>query len=137
MSNIEFVLALDVGSKRIGVALADSQVKISTPLEFVAVDGQEMEKLKNLMKLHNPVAIVVGYPRNQQGETTAQTDAVEVFAKELAKLKVPIVFQDESLTSVLAEDRLAKFSRAKVRQSVDSEAAAILLEDYMEMKYGH
>jgi len=76
--------------------------------------------------------IVIGYPRNQSGEPTAQTAFVEEFALKLRDFDADIVFQDESLTSVMAENRLKSRSTGYDKADIDSEAAAIILQDYME-----
>jgi putative Holliday junction resolvase len=83
-----------------------------------------------------PSLLVVGYPRNQQGEATAQTQKVVEYAERLANLKVPIVYQDESLTSVLAEDYLKSLHKPYSRGDIDAHAAAIILGDYLEANFG-
>ena len=76
-------LALDVGEKRIGVALADSQVRIAIPIDTLSVDGTEKEEILRLIKFHNITKLIVGYPRNQSGEPTLQTDFVINFVNSL------------------------------------------------------
>jgi putative Holliday junction resolvase len=80
--------------------------------------------------------IVVGYPRNQQGEVTSQTEFVEAFTKKLEYLGKKIVYQDESLTSVLAEQRLKSYGRPYTKGDIDAQAATIILQDYLEQNYG-
>ena len=129
MSSKKF-LGLDIGSARIGVATADTTVRIAIPLETIPVDGTEIEAIARLVVDGGVDTIVVGYPRNQSGEPTAQTAAVETFAKNLEDM-AKVVYQDESLTSVEAEKRLSakgEYSKAEV----DAEAAAIILQDYLE-----
>lgn len=130
-------LALDIGEKRIGVAQADNEVRIAFPLCTVAVDGLEKERLREIVAETLPSVLVVGYPRNQKGETTAQTHEIERVAKELEILKVPIVFQDESLTSVLAENYLKSHNKPYTKADIDAHAAAIILGDYLEITYGY
>lgn len=130
-------LALDIGTKRIGVARADSEVRVPVPLTTVLVDGMEVSRLRELVAEIRPSLLVIGYPRNQHGETTAQTAEVERVAGTLEVLGVPIVFQDESLTSVLAEDYLKSHGKAYEKADVDAHAAAIILGDYLEANYGH
>jgi len=81
-------------------------------------------------------AIVVGYPRNQQGEATAQTKYVENFVERLKDFDKEIIFQDESLTSVLAEQQLISHKRPYTKGDIDSQAAAIILQDYLELHHG-
>lgn len=129
-------LALDVGEKRIGVAQADNEVRIAFPLCTVFVDGLELQRLREIIAEVQPSVLVVGYPRNQKGEPTAQTRTIEAFAAKLDILRVPIVFQDESLTSVLAETYLKKNHKTYTKADIDAHAAAIILGDYMEATYG-
>ena len=130
-------LALDIGEKRIGVAKADNDVRIAFPLCAVDVDELWLNRLREIVTEVQPSVLVVGYPRNQQGEATAQTREVERTAKQLETLKVPVVFQDESLTSVLAEDYLKRNNKTYTKADIDAHAAAIILGDYLEITYGH
>ena len=133
------LVALDVGEKRIGVATADTSVKIAVPYIAIDVDGSEFAKIFRLMQDEKAKHLVVGLPRNSQGEETAQSKAVRSFIISLCEYFVnsdfdpPLVkFQDESLTSVIAEERLGKNKRKKrVKGDVDCEAAALILQDFL------
>ncbi len=129
------VVCLDVGEKRIGVAVADVMIKIAVPLETVDVDGDEIESISKIVISEGAETIVVGYPRNQSGEVTAQTHYVEEFSKRLAGFSKNIIFQDESLTSVIAEQRLVSHGRPYSKGDIDAQAAAIILQDYLEANY--
>lgn len=135
------LLGLDVGEKRIGVAKADTNVKIAVPDGMVPVDGQEFATLVRRCDVQNIDIIVVGMPRNLQGQLTAQSDYVKTFVKNLnqALLKakpnhktIKIFFQDESLTSVQAKANLKNKGFNKKAGDVDAEAAAIILQDFLE-----
>jgi putative Holliday junction resolvase len=132
MSQNKSYLALDVGEKRIGVAVGDSGVRIAIPFETIEVDGTEVKQIARLVVNENADTIVVGYPRNQSGEPTAQTAYVEEFAKQLQDMASNIVFQDESLTSVLAEQRLKAQGKPYTKGDIDAQAATIILQDYLE-----
>lgn len=136
MSATKNLLALDVGEKRIGVALADTAVRIAVPYDTVEVDGNEIATIGALVVSESINIIVVGYPRNQAGLATAQTLYVEKFVEQLAHLEATIVFQDESLTSVMAEERLKAHKRPYAKGDIDAQAAAIILQDYIEEQYG-
>lgn len=132
MAQTKQLLGLDVGAARIGVALGDTGVRIAIPSGFITVDGNEVAAVAELV-LSGPIStIVVGYPRNQSGEATNQTVFVEDFVKRLQDIDAEIVFQDESLTSVIAEKRLNDRRVSYEKGDIDSEAAAIILQDYME-----
>jgi len=126
------LVCLDVGEKRIGVAVADPSIRIAVAFDTIIVDGTEIEKIAEIVVREGAKKIVVGYPRNQQGETTAQTSYVENFAQQLKDIAEEIVFQDESLTSVIAENRLIAMKKPYAKGDIDAQAAAIILEDYME-----
>jgi putative holliday junction resolvase len=76
-------LGLDVGERRIGVAVADSAVRIASPLVTLEVDGHELERLRQIIEEREIDTIVVGLPRNQQGDETAQSQAARTFAERL------------------------------------------------------
>ena len=126
------LLGLDVGAARIGVALADTGVRIAVPGNVIEVNGHELAAVAELVLKHTINTIVIGYPRNQSGEPTQQTAYVEAFANTLKDIDAKIVFQDESLTSVIAEQRLNARRQHYTKGDIDSEAAAIILQDYME-----
>ena len=138
------ILALDIGTKRIGVAFADTKVRIAIPRGMIPVDGNEMVEIAKQFRLEKADLIVSGLPRNNQGEETEQTKIVDNFIIALKdyfvkhKQKEPLVkFQDESLTSVQAENLLGGKRHEVSRQDradgkVDAEAAAIILQDFLE-----
>ena len=128
------ILALDVGDRRVGVALADSQIKIAVPYGYLERSDKIIQQITELMLDHDINTLVIGYPRNQSGEATKQTESVEQFAKKLAEVEIDadLVFQDESLSSVEAERRLG---RVKDKGEIDAEAASIILQDYLEQNY--
>ena len=130
------LIGLDVGEKRIGVAVADTGVRIAVALTTVEVNGKEIEKIGELVRLEGADTIVVGYPRNQSGEATGQSAYVEQFVKQLEPLAATIVFQDESLTSVIAEQRLKDSGKPYEKGDIDAYAAAIILQDYLEQHHG-
>ncbi|MCL2869883.1 Holliday junction resolvase RuvX [Candidatus Saccharibacteria bacterium] len=125
-------MALDVGEKRIGVALADSEVKIAIPFGVIEVNGKEVFEVNRLIIDEKIDILVVGLPRNQQGEETNQSGFSRRFAANF-ELSVPkIVFQDESLTSVLAEQQLKAMDQPYSKGDIDAWAAGMILQDYLE-----
>ncbi|MEI6850913.1 MAG: Holliday junction resolvase RuvX [Candidatus Saccharibacteria bacterium] len=126
---------MDVGEKRIGVAVGDSAVRIAVPFETIEVDGDEIQAIAEIYIKQSADILVIGYPRNQSGETTAQTKYVENFAKKLSDISDKIVFQDESLTSVIAEQQLINHKRPYSKSDIDAQAASIILQDYIEANY--
>jgi putative Holliday junction resolvase len=135
MANTESIICLDVGEKRIGVAVADTAVRIAVAFDTIEVDGGEIEAIAHIFVSEKANVLVVGYPRNQSGEATAQTRFVEDFIEKLKDIAPLIIFQDESLTSVLAEQRLKSYKRPYSKGDIDAQAAAIILQDYLETHY--
>ncbi|HSW91866.1 MAG TPA: Holliday junction resolvase RuvX [Candidatus Saccharimonadales bacterium] len=125
-------IALDVGEKRVGVAVGDDGVRIAVPFDTIEVDGTEVERIAKIIVTEGADVVVVGYPRNQSGEATAQTTFAEAFAAKLNDIAPKLVFQDESLTSVLAEQRLQSYKKPYSKGDIDAQAAAIILQDYLE-----
>ncbi|MCL1876728.1 Holliday junction resolvase RuvX [Candidatus Saccharibacteria bacterium] len=131
------ILGLDIGQRRVGVASGDAAVKIASPLPPIANDAQVFQKIVGLVDDNSIKTIVVGLPRDQEGRETKQSRFSRDFADELAKFtSVKIVFQDESLTSAAAEENLRarrNFDDRMLRDgTLDSEAAAIILQDFLE-----
>lgn len=133
----ERLLALDVGERRIGVAAADTGVKIAVPYDTITVDGTEIAQITQLVEKDSAVILVVGYPRNQAGDPTAQTQFVIDFIARLPQQLADIVaYQDESVTSVQAEQRLKASGKPYTKGDIDMVAASIILQDYLEANYG-
>lgn len=132
MSINQTFLALDVGEKRIGVARGDSGVRLASVVATIDVDGSEIEQIERLYRAERANLLVVGYPRNQSGEATQQTAYVESFVRPLQDKDIPVYFQDESLTSVLAEERLKRTKKPYRKGDIDALAAALILQDYLE-----
>ena len=136
MAHNQAILALDVGEKRIGVAVADPQIRIAIAFDTVAVDGTEYTQITRLIEQQQAKTLVVGYPRNQSGEPTKQTAYVEQFVAHLNAEGVDIVFQDESLTSVKAEELLNRQRKPYRKEDIDALAASLILQDYLESRHG-
>lgn len=134
MSRNKTYLALDVGEKRIGVAVGDTGVRIAVPFDTIEVDGAELQNIAKIVIGEKIDTVVVGYPRNQSGEPTAQTAFAEAFAAKLTDIAPRLVFQDESLTSVLAEQRLQSYKKPYSKADIDAQAAALILQDYLEQQ---
>lgn len=126
------VLALDVGAKRVGVAIASTIARLPRPLITLQQDGTLFEAIKNLIEVESVSAIVVGYPRGMQGQHTAQTDTIEGFTAELRQhVALPIHFQDEALTSKHAEAELQARGKLYDKGDIDALAATYILDDFL------
>lgn len=131
-NNTATVLALDVGERRIGVARANMIARLPEPLTTVPNDEGILTVIQTLVKDNKAGQLVVGRPRNQQGEETNQTRAVEAFVAKLeAVLDIPIAWQDESVTSVKAEAELQQRGGVTSKGDIDALAATYILDDYL------
>lgn len=124
------ILALDIGERKIGIARANNIAKIAEPLTTLINDEAFPEKLEDIISKENAGLIVVGLPRGLEGQDTQQTKYVKDFMDGI-DLAIPFRFQDEALTSVKAEERLSKNSKSYTKHDIDSNAASIILEDYL------
>jgi putative Holliday junction resolvase len=130
-------MALDVGGRRIGVALSDPTRVLASPLTTLRAEPREraLAEIAALARRHEVVDIVVGLPLTLSGEVGPQAQIVQEFAKALqAALDVPIHLFDERLTTVAAErmmlDLGMKPEQRKAR--IDEVAASIILQDFLD-----
>ncbi len=130
------VLALDVGEKRIGVALCDETQTLARPLLTLnrASKQEDFARLAALCHEHSIEKVIVGLPKTLRGEDGPQAQRVRRYTTELqAALTIPIEFWDERYSSVDAQERLAASSRkARAKGDIDSAAAAIILQEYLD-----
>lgn len=125
------ILGIDVGTKRVGLARAQGQgMLLAVPWKTVAPS-----ELTAVIKQEGPFdTVVVGLPRSLSGADTAQTLAVRRFVDDVIvrKLHIEPVFQDEAATSAVAEERLKESGKPYTKPDIDAEAAAIILQDYLD-----
>ena len=126
------IVALDVGSKRVGVASANVVARLATPLTTIEVSDSVMEDIAALLAQQTAVALVLGLPRGLEGQDTAQTASVRQFADNLKKfITVKIFWQDEALTSRLSRLELSTKKGQHSKGAVDALAATYILEDFL------
>jgi len=131
------ILALDVGSRRIGVAVSDALGITAQGLETLQRRNKrtDMEQLGELVRRYSVIEIVVGYPLRMSGDTGIQSEKMQAFAAELRKqYGIPVHLWDERLTSaeanrVLRETDMSIRRRAEV---VDRMAAVLILQNFLE-----
>ncbi len=131
------ILAIDHGTKRIGIALSDELKMIAQPLEFVPAEpfAHFLTRLKELLRQKEVELILVGMPRNMDGSYGPAALKVEAFVAALKNaVSVPIKTWDERLTSAQANRFLIQGNvrREKRKEKVDKTAAAILLQSYLD-----
>jgi len=131
------VLALDHGTKRIGVAISDEMKMIAQPLEYIEAEpfAAFLDRLKQVIREKEVEQIVVGLPRNMDGSYGPAALKVREFIAALKDtILTPIRTWDERLTTAQANRYLieADVRRSKRKEKVDKTAAAILLQSYLD-----
>jgi putative Holliday junction resolvase len=131
------ILALDHGTKRVGVAVSDETKTIAQPLEYILTEpfAPFLERLKKLLVEKEVDLVLVGMPRNMDGSYGPAAQKVETFVAVLrGAIAVPIKTLDERLTSAQANRVLIQGNvrRDQRKENVDKMAAAILLQSYLD-----
>jgi putative pre-16S rRNA nuclease len=126
------ILALDVGTKRIGVAVSDLAARLPRPLTTLDGTSPATPAVQSLVAEHGAVAVVVGLPRGLDGQETAQTQAVRAFVEDLKQaVSVPLFWQDEAVTSRQAEEELERRGKPYKKGDIDALSATYILEDFL------
>ena len=123
-------LALDIGSKRIGVARANSVARLPEPLQVIPNDPDFRSQLDSIIAEYGADEIIVGLPRSLDGNETDQSQYTRAFVSDNFK-NLPVKFQDETISSVEAEKRMKIYGLQNRPDMLDAVAACIILEDYM------
>lgn len=137
------VMGLDVGSKTVGVALSDPLGFTAQGLEIISIDeGKEdfgLERLAELIKLHQVSKIVIGLPKNMNNSLGPRAEASQAYGTLVAeRFGLPVDYQDERLTTVEAERMLieqADVSRNKRKKVIDKLAAQLILQNYLDRSF--
>ena len=138
------ILAVDVGARRVGLAISDASCTLARPLETILVTG-DADAADRVARRAGELAdedgglaaIVVGLPRRLDGTPSPQTARVAAFIEMLtARTPLPIATEGERLSSREAESRLAVHERdwRKRKKKLDAAAAAIILQDYLDRR---
>ena len=131
------ILALDHGTKRIGVAMSDETKTIAQPLDYIPAEpfADFLERLRQLIQEKEVKLILVGLPRNMDGSYGPTAEKVQTFVAALRDaVVIPVTTLDERLTSAQANRVLIQggVRRDKRKEKVDKMAAAILLQSYLD-----
>jgi putative Holliday junction resolvase len=131
------VLALDHGTKRMGIAISDELGMIAQPLEFIPAEpfAEFLDRLNEIIRTKQVELILVGMPRNMDGSYGPAALKVQEFVAVLKDaMTIPIQTLDERLTSVQAHRFLteAEVSGRQRKGKVDKSAAAVLLQSYLD-----
>ena len=130
-------LGLDIGDKRIGVALSDPGSILASPLTIIdrGDERQALEAIINIINQHQVKQIVVGLPRSMNGSIGHQAEKVQAFVQRLCShTEVPVEFRDERLTTVSAKRLMQAANTKKTKRKArdDAVAAALILQGYLD-----
>lgn len=129
----EPLLGIDTGDVRIGIAVKPTDTTNAEPVCILKNTDSVFEEIASIATKRKIETLIVGLPRDINGNETAQTRKARHFAGELADISgLHIVLHDEFATSERARQRLGKMSRDEEKTQLDAMAAAVLLDDYME-----
>lgn len=131
------IMALDIGTRRIGVAITDPLGMLAQPLTVIkrSSDAQAVAEILQLLREYQVAELVIGLPRRTDGTEGPEAQAVREFAATVeSRWSGPILWYDERLTTAGAEQVLleADLSRMRRKQVVDQVAAALILQGYLE-----
>ncbi len=130
-------LGLDIGDRRIGVALSDPEGILASPLAVIdrRSDSLDIEAITEIIHQKQVGQVIVGLPLSMDGSLGQQAEKVKDFTQKLGEhTKVPIDYRDERLTTVMAE-RLKQAAGGKKKTGNDAQAAAIILQGYLDEKH--
>lgn len=130
-------LGLDVGDRRIGVAMSDPGEILASPLCTIIRDDDERVicQISEIIKKNDVGKVIVGMPFSLRGHLNEQTAKVTAFTEKLAeKINVSFVYQDERFSTVTAEQMMIQAGKKsdKRKQKIDSAAAALILQEYLD-----
>ena len=133
----QILVGLDLGEKTIGIAVTDQSLIIATPLKTILRKGikKDLINLSEALKKYNIGGFVIGLPISLDGTENTQTFKVIKMADEIKNyFVVPIDYFDERFSSdvIFKEMRKAKLSRSKIKKKIDQQAAAYILQGYLE-----
>jgi putative Holliday junction resolvase len=131
------LMSLDIGDRRIGVALSDPQQLLARGLKVIHRRSREADLalIRSLVTEHEVEKVVVGYPLRANGEVGKQARKVEAYVEELADvLDVPVLLWDEGYSTIRAREAMieAGTKRKQRRERIDAVAAAAILQDYLD-----
>lgn len=131
------LLGVDLGDRRIGLAMSDADGKLAGPLKTLIRNGREIEEILKIVKSEDIGMVVVGLPLNMDGSLGEEGKKAQRFAQELHKKSaLPVNVWDERLSTFEAERMLREAGKkgAKLKEAIDKSAAAIILQDFINDK---
>ncbi len=133
MATKEYMLAIDYGAKRVGIAIAHTIARLPRPLTTLEATDHLFGDIQHIIAEEGIGLVVVGVPRNMDGSESKQSQLCEAFARELSsKVKVPVRTADETLSSEEAESALRALGKDYAKADIDAMSATLILERYID-----
>jgi len=135
---LKYILGIDFGNKRIGLALAQTLTRSATALSTLPNNSEFLSELKKIISEWQVSGIVIGLPLDMEGAEQEITRQVKNFGKKVFKhTQIPVEYIDERLTSFEAErqfqsQRAGQLSKAKHKSKIDAIAAQIILQSWLD-----
>ena len=129
------ILALDLGERRIGVAVSDALGCLARPLKVLRRKSHDIDTaaIEELVRELQAEQLVVGYPRSLSGSVGPQAERVQRYVDRLReRLQVPVILWDERLSTAHAERLVREAGKRVRRESIDAAAAAVILQSYLD-----
>ena len=124
-------LGIDYGIKRIGLAIADDQMKIASPFKTIQNGRQIIDEIERICYNEKAEKVIIGIPKHLSGRKHELTSEIEKFGNLLeGKLGFPIIYEDERLTSRMAQEKSKGLSKTK--EKLDELSAQEILQSYLD-----
>lgn len=127
------ILGIDLGKKRIGIALGDTENKVVVGLQTLMNDANLWENLREVINRENIEKLIIGLPTTMSGHSGEQADYTRAWGERTKeKLNINMEFVDERLSSKMARDGLANMNKALTKEAIDQAAAVLILQGYLD-----
>ena len=127
------ILGIDLGRKRIGVALGDTENQVVVGLPTLANDSETFAKLKEIIDRENIGKLIIGWPKTMSGQNGKQTNFTGRWGEQANKiLQIEVEYSDERLSSKMARDSLMEVKKDLTKEDIDQAAAVLILQGYLD-----
>ena len=127
------ILGIDLGKKRIGIALGDTENHIAVGLPTVINNGDTLNQLKEIIVRENIQKLIIGLPTTMTGQVGEQADYTKRWGEHIKNiLNISVEYIDERLSSKMARDGLAAMGGAITKEDIDQAAAVLILQSWLD-----
>ncbi len=130
-------LGIDLGERRIGLAISDADGNLAGPLKVISHTGGETDEILRIIGSEGVGMVVVGLPLNMDGSLGEQGEKAQAYARQLQeRVRIPVELWDERLSTFEAERKLRESGKKgpKLKKALDKWAAAVILQDFLDHK---